>query len=123
MTWEVADGALGSDSRAFPASTVPFSPFVPGVPGLPSGPGFPGMPGMPGMDGPMQLLWAQETRSRFRSSSTSTLPRGVFIAALSQLLPVGGQDDVIGLGHSFLHLLLFPECLIHQTLFWVLGMP
>ena len=59
---------------------------------------------MPGMDGLMQLLWAQETRSRFRSSSTNTLPQGVFITALSQLFPVGGQDAVIGHGHSlFIH--------------------
>ena len=66
------------------------------------------MPGMAG--GPVQPLWAREAWSRLRSisgSSTGAPPRGVFITALSQLLPAGGgggQEDAVGDGHGlFIH--------------------
>lgn len=97
-------GALLSDRLVSPKPAVPFSPLVPGVPGLPSVPGDPGMPGIPGMPWDAgQLLWARETSSGPRSSSGSSARMPpmvrVFIAAPSQLLPVGGQAG--GLGYSY----------------------
>lgn len=84
-----------------PKPAVPFSPFIPGVPGVPGEPGAPGMPGMPGMAGcPVQLLWAQETSSRNRNSSSSrdakTPSLTVFITGPAQLPPagVGGEGGV-----------------------------